>query len=196
MNRSESKYFNTAIRMDEAMMELLERKDFEYITIKEICAAAGVSRSTFYLHYENLSQLLDEAVALMHDRFMDYFDEESESFIESLSSCDIEKMLLVTPEYLTKYLSFIYDHRKLYGAAMRNPVHFRTNDTYAKLFKHIFDPILERFSVPEAERQYIMAFHLSGISAIVGQWIDEDCATPIDTIMRIIMQCTSRPELK
>lgn len=47
MNRSESKYFNTAIRMDEAMMELLERKDFEYITIKEICAAAGVSRSTF-----------------------------------------------------------------------------------------------------------------------------------------------------
>lgn len=130
----------------------------------------------------------------MHERFLNYFDDESESFIESLSSCDIEKVLLVTPEYLTKYLSFIYDHRKLYGAAMRNPVHFRTNDTYAKLFKHIFDPILERFSVPEAERQYVMAFHLSGISAIVGRWIDEDCATPIDTIIGIIMQCTSRPE--
>ena len=37
MNKSESKYFNTANRMDEAMIKLLDRKDFEYITVKEIC---------------------------------------------------------------------------------------------------------------------------------------------------------------
>ena len=53
MNKNESKYFNTAVRMDKALIELLEKKDFEYITIKEICQAAGVNRSTFYLHYEN-----------------------------------------------------------------------------------------------------------------------------------------------
>ena len=54
MNRSESKYFNTAVRMDEAFLSLLEKKDFAYITVKEICEAAGVNRSTFYLHYETL----------------------------------------------------------------------------------------------------------------------------------------------
>ena len=37
MNRSESKYFNTALKMDVALMSLLENKDLEYITIKEIC---------------------------------------------------------------------------------------------------------------------------------------------------------------
>ena len=37
MNKSESKYFNTAIKMDEAFMEILEQKDFEYISVKEIC---------------------------------------------------------------------------------------------------------------------------------------------------------------
>ena len=47
MNKSESKYFNTAIRMDEALIALLEKKDFEYITVKEICDKAGVNRSTF-----------------------------------------------------------------------------------------------------------------------------------------------------
>lgn len=31
MNKSESKYFNTALRMDEALIELLEKKDLEYI---------------------------------------------------------------------------------------------------------------------------------------------------------------------
>lgn len=36
MNRSESKYFNTARLMDKAFIELLAKKDIEYITVKEI----------------------------------------------------------------------------------------------------------------------------------------------------------------
>lgn len=40
MNKSESKYFNTALRMDEALIALLEKKDLEYITVKEICHQA------------------------------------------------------------------------------------------------------------------------------------------------------------
>ena len=43
--------------MDEAFLTLLAKKDFEYITIKEICEVAGVNRSTFYLHYETMSDL-------------------------------------------------------------------------------------------------------------------------------------------
>lgn len=42
MNKSESKYFNTAVKMDKAFLELLEKKDFEFITVKEICVKAGV----------------------------------------------------------------------------------------------------------------------------------------------------------
>ena len=48
MNRSESRYFATAARMDEAFLTLLAKKDFEYITVKEICEVAEVNRSTFY----------------------------------------------------------------------------------------------------------------------------------------------------
>ena len=51
MKNSESKYYTTALLMDEALLFLLEKKDYEFITIKEICEKAGVNRSTFYLHY-------------------------------------------------------------------------------------------------------------------------------------------------
>ena len=54
MNKNESKYFNTALLMDEALLILLETKEFEFITVKEICLKAGVNRSTFYLHYQNV----------------------------------------------------------------------------------------------------------------------------------------------
>ena len=73
MNKNESKYFNTAVKMDKALIDLLEKKDFEYITIKEICAQAGVNRSTFYLHYENTSDLLRETTQYITDSFLSYF---------------------------------------------------------------------------------------------------------------------------
>ena len=59
MDKRESKYFFTASLMDDALLLLLEKKDFEFITIKELCQKAGVNRSTFYLHYENMNDLDD-----------------------------------------------------------------------------------------------------------------------------------------
>ena len=47
LNKSESKYFSTAARMDEAFLELIETKDFSYITVKEICEKAGVPLQYF-----------------------------------------------------------------------------------------------------------------------------------------------------
>ena len=41
MNKSESKYFNTALKMDRAFLEILEKKDLSYITVKEICEKAS-----------------------------------------------------------------------------------------------------------------------------------------------------------
>lgn len=70
MNKSESRYFATAARMDEAFLTLLAKKDFEYITVKEICEVAGVNRSTFYLHYETMSDLLSESVSRMNEHFL------------------------------------------------------------------------------------------------------------------------------
>ena len=71
MNKSESKYFNTAVLMDEALLLLLERKDIQYITVKEICEKAGVNRTTFYLHYDSISDLLEETVNYITQRLVD-----------------------------------------------------------------------------------------------------------------------------
>ena len=52
MNKAESKYFNTALLMNQALLYLLEKQEIDEITIKSICLKAGVNRSTFYLHYD------------------------------------------------------------------------------------------------------------------------------------------------
>ena len=51
-------------------MEILKTKSFEYITVSEICKKAGVNRSTFYLHYENTRDLLEETIRNMTNDFI------------------------------------------------------------------------------------------------------------------------------
>lgn len=188
MTRQESKYFATAVRMDEALLDLLSKKDFSYITIKEVCAQAGVNRSTFYLHYETLADLLEESVAYIHRQFLGRFSHTAD-IAGNLKTCPPEDLLLISPAYLRPYLEFIRDNRLLYKAAMEHPAVFRADHTYQKLFREIFNPILERFAVPAMARQYRMTFYLSGISAIVGLWIQGSCADSIDDIIHIIQNC-------
>lgn len=87
MTRSESKYFVTATKMDEAFLRLLEKKDISYITVKEICETAGVNRSTFYLHYETISDLLSESVNYLNDQFLAYMKKDKEAVVSRLQKC-------------------------------------------------------------------------------------------------------------
>ena len=158
MNKSESKYFNTAIRMDEAFMELLEEKDFEYISVKEICERAGVNRSTFYLHYETIGDLLEESVSYMNERFLEYFNGNGQSIAGRIDVADIKEFAL------------------------------RLADTYHRMFTHVLSPIMDRFSVSEKEKKYLLSFYMNGIMAVIKTWISGNCEDDIDFIVKIISE--------
>ena len=158
MNKSKSKYFNTALRMDEALIALLEEKDLEYITVKEICRRAGVNRSTFYLHYETIADLVDETLEMINQRFLSYFPQQEEEVLGNMDSREREDLVLVTREYLLPYLRFIRDNKKVYRAAFRNPGSMQAHTRYGELKQRILGPILGRFEIPEAHRPVYMAY--------------------------------------
>ena len=189
MNKNESKYFNTAIKMDEALITLLEKKDFEYITIKEICDTAGVNRSTFYLHYENTYDLLKETTRYIIDKHLAYYEIDKTRIALQFETCKREELLFITDEYLVPYLKFIKDNQRLFKVSIKQFNSFNMNEVYGRMFEHIFNPILERFHVPEKERAYVMKFYLTGVFAIVMEWLDNNCSDDIDMIVRIITDC-------
>lgn len=196
MNKSESKYFNTAIKMDNAFLQLLERKDYEYITIKEICEKAGVNRSTFYLYYDNISDLLSESVHYMNEQFLSYFRSENREIITKLESCPIEELILVEPGYLMPYLTYIMEHKKLFQTAISKAAFMNLEETYQRMFRYVFDPIMERFGFPVSERSYVMAFYLNGIIAIIMEWVKDDCCDTIEQITDIIIKCVVPLDLR
>ena len=192
MNKSESKYFNTAARMDKAFLELLGTKSFEYITVKEICEKAGVNRSTFYLHYETVYDLLSESVEYLNNQFINYIKIDSYGIVEKLHDCSIDDLYFVTPKYLMPYLNYIKENRRLFRTAVENSSVLNMEATYGKMFRYVFSPILERFNVPKQDRNYIMAFYIQGLMAIITQWLNNDCTDSIDQVISVIGQCVTQ----
>ena len=189
MNKNESKYFNTATKMDEALITLLETKDFEYITIKEICNPAGVNRSTFYLHYENTSDLLRETTRYMIDKHLRYYEIDEKRISLRFDDCSRDELLFITDEYLMPYLKFIRDNQRLFKVSIKQFHSMHMDEVYGKMFKHIFSPILARFCVPEDQRGYVIKFYLTGIFAVIIEWLDRNCADDMETVVKVITDC-------
>ena len=116
MNKSESKYFNTARIIDQALIELLAIKEMEYITVKEICEKAGVNRSTFYLHYETIGDLLAETIEFVESQYSVAFKDVSFNPIEDINMAPLKDLVFINKTYLMPYLQFVYDNRTLYKA--------------------------------------------------------------------------------
>lgn len=126
MDRSESKYFNTAKRMDEAMLSLLQEKDFDYISITEVCKKAEVNRSTFYLHYENIIDLYNETMEYVNNRFFAYFQTTAKETIDKIKNDKDGNFTILTAEYLDPYLDFIKKNKELVRAALRKPINMES----------------------------------------------------------------------
>ncbi|MBR4291817.1 MAG: TetR/AcrR family transcriptional regulator [Oscillospiraceae bacterium] len=189
MNKAESKYFNTAVRFDKALLSLLEKKPFEYITISEICEDAGVNRSTFYLHYENTADLLKEATTYVLDNFASYFSIDMESIASKYENCDLQELNFINEKYLHPYLSFIKENQRLFAAVLSQPTTFDSKAIFQRLFDDVFHPILDRFHYPRDEQHYVMMFYLNGITAIIKEWLKDACSKNIEDISSVIHYC-------
>lgn len=189
MDKKESKYFKTASLFDEAFIILLEKKEIDYITVKEICETAGFNRSTFYLHYESINDLLKETLEYATQKLVNYFNKNPKDFIANIGNSSKEDLIFINEQYLKPYLQFVKDNKKLFLAVFKNGDVMNIKENYFNLEKYIFDPILDKHQVSSKKRKYMIKFYIKGIMAIVEEWTINDCQEKREDIMSIIIEC-------
>ena len=192
MDKNESKYYNSSLKMNNALINLLDKKDFEDITVKEICQAASVNRSTFYLHYDNTYDLLKETIENLYADFFSRYD--SDLSMDRKNNKSNEDLYLITPKYLKPYLSFVHDNKKIFKLMYFKTDVFNGDNMYETWFNKIFKPILSKFNVKnEEEQSYIMLFHIQGLIGLIMEWVKNDCKMSIDDLINVIQKCIKAP---
>ncbi len=186
MNKSEAKFHNTAVKMNEALFRILEKKDFSEISVLEICKEAGVNRSTFYAHYDNTYELLQEA----RTEFIKNFFNDYSSGYSNFESIGADETAFISPKHLIPYLEMVKKHKKIFKIFVSNLNTFDTDEIYEILLKKLWIPACQKQGITDnTVIDYMARFYLNGMTSIIMQWIKKDCEDDILFICEILTLC-------
>ena len=146
-----------------ALYYLMSKKDYESITVTDICEKARVSRMSFYRYYNN-----------KEDIFINYCDERFEELFKILHDKNVKDVYTLLYEafsYIQKYVRQISILKK---AKKENLLLEKCTDYGSYLTKHINlsgdkDPVNNRI---------IAAFLAGGIANLLLSWFDLNLDTP------------------
>ncbi|MEI2804177.1 MAG: TetR/AcrR family transcriptional regulator [Trichococcus flocculiformis] len=161
-------------------MRLLETESFACISVKDIVETADYNRTTFYNHYYDKFDLLDDVTQDLLDGLAIAVKESFESYhkmhLMSMKSADIT------------FFDYVYQHRNLIYNCKKNETkkdlsHICAQTIYDKLIE-IWTPLV---SMTEQQlTSYAKIFSYTLVGTIHG-WIYEDFVTPPDKIREEFM---------
>ncbi|WP_050637472.1 TetR/AcrR family transcriptional regulator [Candidatus Stoquefichus sp. SB1] len=59
MNKNDLRFIKTEKIIKQTFLDLINEKDYQKVTISEICKNALISRNTFYIHYQTIDDLIN-----------------------------------------------------------------------------------------------------------------------------------------
>ena len=182
--RTDKRIFKTRSSIKKAFMELVENREMSKISISDIAAKALINRSTFYLHYNDITEIAADIEKEIAERISYYIDEFSIS--------NIYDSTLTLFRRLTKRLEENPD--------MKRYIFFSTNSDYvAARLKLIFvektkKKILHRFPLlREKDIIYRLTYAAAGIIDSYMKWIRAaDSSTTLDELIKTTSEITER----
>lgn len=153
--RNDVRVIKTRQKLRRALLLVLGEKRIEDLSITEVCSAAGVNRNTFYAHYSDLYELLDE----VKSSYLEYFSNE-------LSEC--RKKSDGTEDMLTYFLKLIDKSRFFFSIIF--------SDESFPVFMHSLVQIsLEEtfvsINADNADISDTCIFITGGVSNMIDSWL-------------------------
>lgn len=148
----------TRMLLKEGLLSCLKNHSFESITVALLCKTSGITRSTFYLHYSNIMEivddLVDDAIAYSKPGMVD--NNNLQTIARTLSSASDSVSL-------REAYDSIFDRLPLCQRIIRRK-------KYLPLFldEQISEYVLKRIIQCEKDRQGLVMAEALGVSFDVG----------------------------
>lgn len=162
------RYRNNERHLILTMLNLMERYEFQTITITLLCKAAGLHRSTFYAHFHDINDLLI--------RIHRYLGEELESTYQGQSDGLSLSELIQT--YLNHSRKRSYFYRILYS---RQVSAFFVKDKRLFVWERLIQPRYFPNGMDRTYQETFCRFFHAGFIAVMQRWLENGCDT--DTVV-------------
>jgi AcrR family transcriptional regulator len=160
-----------------ALISLILEKDYDAITIEEICDAANVGRSTFYAHYTSKDDLHQSGIENLRRVLAE------RRTVALASAVDVRGQSL---SFIRTLFEHAYDHKHLFCALAG-----RRGGTVAlaAIRRIISDAVREELamtgnnsSADTIPREFIVQYIVGACMAVLTWWLDNGTKIPADRI--------------
>ncbi len=166
-----------AIRSQEwlanALLLLMEEKEFKDISVKEIAAKADLSRRTFYRVFET-----------KEDPLIWYLNTLYQEFLIELQARSCRQF----EDVLTLYLNFWYRHKHFFELLKRSDLLAFMLNQYLRVFPEVFQIVKGNYPLSKDEEAlgYAMAFSAGGLLSVLIKWADEGMTKTPEEILKMV----------
>ncbi|MCD8364320.1 MAG: TetR/AcrR family transcriptional regulator [Clostridiales bacterium] len=160
----------------DAFYNLLKRKDYSDITVRELTEEADLTRKTFYLHYNTLNDLLREFLSAQYDRLQGMLGEVN-MFSEEFSY----------PDFFTHLTELLGERRELVQKLMNdNNARYILQQVMETNERKTLEHLKDRFDLkPEVLRIYF-CYYTRGITGSFMEWFANPDSLPLEEFCNTI----------
>ena len=162
----------------EALVELMQKKKLNSITVTELAAAANINRKTFYTYYSTVNDVLDEVI------------NELISSLKDLMYTMSEDYNMLSPQTLFAFLNTIMSDVDIVRALFTSD---NDNMLFNKLQKALQETLLKelidndiKMNIPPEQYPLISSFVAGGMIYVYYEWITNPNGTSLDEMARTL----------
>ncbi|WPC43695.1 TetR/AcrR family transcriptional regulator [Clostridium sp. JS66] len=149
----------------QALTKLMSKKKINNITVKELTDLADVNRSTFYLYYKDIFDIVDKIESELINDFSETYDKFSK---EATTYDDLFHFFI----YL---FEFVQNNGEMFEIFLCQSGEYTFIEKLKDAIKHCKIPLDDTSS--EVEAKYCMPFAISGCIGVVQQWLIDGMKT-------------------
>lgn len=162
--------------LQEALIRLLEEKEYNKISVADISETAGVARPTFYLHYKTKDDLI---LGYLDDMFEQFYDDIPHDML-TISSAGVELAKLLFNQW-EKHRLFV---QAVVNAGLDNLIMKRFQQYITRVFGRFLRTNELKLSNPELLK-YVVDYLAGASMMIIMRWLRDDMRYPVDTIAQL-----------
>lgn len=180
--KNNQRYRENEIRINSAVLRLINESDAQRITVSKICEKAGVNRTTFYAHFDSIYDIMNKMEMKMSEEIFSDFQVNNANYDSTFSY-----------DSFVIFLEHVRRHQHFYNTFFNFRKELSLSFEPRQFWDVAIKPYYEKAGiVSENEMNYYYGFFYSGFVTVVKEWVKNGCRESETAIAGIIKNCVPK----
>ena len=180
----------TDMLLQESLVDLLQKKNLRDITVSELTDYADLSRTTFYLHYDNIDQLYNQLEENLYRQFVKILSvstDNSHPIQHVVATADGQPKIPI----IATVCRAIEGNPLLAATIINNPNGQLLQRIYTAGYDSLIENVLDVYpDIAKYKIDYYYAFIVHGIVGMIETWLLRNQEEDVEEIIELLTEYT------